>query len=129
MVAVDGEHGDGSEFGKAGQQVLQARSGSSHQLDVECFQELTAALGMKAVEERRAGQVFIEDFAGLLKEISAAGRLAQDSADPKLNEAVIVQWTASVNTADVVVEQVIDGTEQLVEQAGIVLWIQVKKRA
>jgi len=120
MVAVHGENRHRSQFGKSAEQVLQIIAGAAHQLSIELAEQVSAAVGMKAVEEGRAGQVLLENLPGLLEEIPATGGLAQDPADAEPQETKIVEGPLPVNVADVVIEDMIGGTEQLLEQARVI---------
>jgi hypothetical protein len=81
---------------------------------------------MKAVKEGRAGQVLLENLPSLLDEVPATGGLAQDPADAEAEETKIVERPIAVNAADVVIQDVLGGVEQLIEQVRIIRGIEME---
>jgi hypothetical protein len=81
---------------------------------------------MQAVEKGRAGQVLLKNLTGLLDEVPTTGRLAQDSADAQSEETKIVERPVTVNMSDVVIEDVIRGLEQLLQQSRVVRRVEME---
>jgi hypothetical protein len=118
VMAIHGIHRDALELGELGQKILQVGTVSDYQLRVQIGQNFAPAPAMEAVKEGGARDLFPEDFPGQLKEVPAAGGLAQHTADAQAKEPEVIQRTIAINATDVVAQDVNGRGEDLIQQTG-----------